>query len=45
MSRATIVLIAAVVVVILIAIGLASVKTEVPVTHIEQAVANDAAAQ
>ena len=45
MSRATIVLIAVVVLVIAAVIGLSSINTEVPVAPIEQAVQNDVAAQ
>ena len=45
MSRTRIILIAAVVIVVLVLIGLSSINTEVPVTHIEEPVTNAAQAQ
>ena len=45
MSRTRIILIALVVIVLLVLIALASIKTEVPLTHIEEPVTNGAQAQ
>jgi hypothetical protein len=45
MSRTRMILIAAVVIVIAVLIGLSSINTEVPVTHIEEPVANAASGQ
>ena len=45
MSRTRIILIAAVVIVIAVLIGLSSINTEVPTTHIEEPVANAAPGQ
>jgi len=45
MSRSRVILIAAVVIIVAVLIGLSTINTEVPVTHIEEPVTNAALGQ